>query len=400
MKLAKKYFIPVVAVLAVAAVVLILLMTRDGIFSGSGDQSVERPFQVFRMDLSDKITEIGEVKPIRVFSLRFPVDEKVVKIYVSEDEIVKKGDPLLCIDDTQVLSRKNSLESQILKTEYELAASETVNKKMKLELEENILNARNNVFLNERKKEVAREMFEKDLISRDKLDFIENQALAARNALEMLLEEEKKVEKESLRVKAVEKTLESLKYQLKQLEEILNDCCLEAPADGKVIWMSQVKEGEIAVRGEPAVRVANLQEIEITTQLFESDVWRIERGAEIFVRSGEERIPAELKRISSVAEKSQSGTRFPCYLRAENIGERFRVGSNVEVLFLVDKRPNVLVVPLKYLIQKEGGSFVLKKEEKRVRETPVETGFDDTRYVEIIDGLKEGDTIIYPYERF
>lgn len=400
MRLSRKIILPAAAVFAAAALIIFLLFFSGVFSSRPAARSEERPFQVFRMDLADKITEIGEVKPVRVYSLHFPVDEKVVGVYVGEDDEVNKGDRLLCVDDKGVLVRKNSLEAQILKTEYELAASERMAKKAKLELEEKILQARNNLSINQRRSEAAEEMFNRDLVSKEKLEFIQNQARAAQNALDMLLEEEKKTGSESLRVEAAAKTLESLKYQKEQVNEVLENCCLEAPVAGKVIWMSQVKEGELAAGGEVAVRVADLKEVEIITHLFESDVWRIEKGAEIFIRSGEERIPAELKRISSVAEKSQAGTRFPAYLRAENTGERFRVGSNVEVIFLVDKRENVPVVPLKYLIQKEAGTFVLKKDNGRVKEVPVETGFDDTRYAEVLYGLEEGDTIIYPHERF
>ncbi len=401
MKQKQRFLILISIISIIVIIILFLLIVKPGSGKiGESRSSLERPFKVFRMDLHDKLTEVGEVSPVEVYSLRFPLSEKITRVFVSEDDPVNEGDMLLCIDNTQILSQKKSLEARILKTEYDLRTSSVMDSKRKLEIEEKILETENSVSISKRKLEAAREMFSEELISKEKLDFIENQTEVLENTLKVLNEEEKNLEYESLKTEALSKTLESLKFQLKQVDKVLEECCLESPVDGKVIWMERVKVGGFAPKNEVVIRIADMDKVEIKTYLFESDIWRIEEGAEIYVRSGEKRIPASLKRISQVAEKSASGNRFPCYLQASNIEERFRVGSNVEVVFLVDKRPDVLVVPLKYLIQKEGKSTVLKKTDDHIEEVPVETGFDDTKYIEIRKGLKEGDTIIYPYERF
>ncbi|MFW6131773.1 MAG: efflux RND transporter periplasmic adaptor subunit [Candidatus Aminicenantaceae bacterium] len=401
MKQKQKFLILISIISIIVIIILFLLIVKPGSGKfGESRSSLERPFKVFRMDLHDKLTEVGEVSPVEVYSLRFPLSEKITRVFVSEDDPVNEGDMLLCIDNTQILSQKKSFEARILKTEYDLRTSSVMDSKRKLEIEEKILETENSVSVSKRKLEAAREMFSEELISKEKLDFIENQTKALENTLKVLNEEEKNLEYERLKTEALSKTLESLKFQLKQVDKVLEKCCLESPVDGKVIWMERVKVGGFAPKNEVVIRIADMDKVEIKTYLFESDIWRIEEGAEIYVRSGEKRIQASLKRISQVAEKSASGNKFPCYLQASNIEERFRVGSNVEVVFLVDKRPDVLVVPLKYLIQKEGKSTVLKKTDDHIEEVPVETGFDDTKYIEIRKGLKEGDTIIYPYERF
>ncbi|MFB0566894.1 MAG: efflux RND transporter periplasmic adaptor subunit [Candidatus Aminicenantaceae bacterium] len=399
-KIRKSIVFSIIAVLAVIVILLILFKGRLFPPSGGEDFSSERPFKVFYTDLFDKINEIGEVHPVEIYNLRFPVSEEVSKIYVSEDSMVKKGDLLICVDNTQISAQTKSLEAKVLEAEYNLRASDVYDSKKTLEIQEKKMNAKNTVAMSDKTLAAAQELLSKKLISKEKLELIKNQNEAAHKAFEIILEEEKNAEDEKLKTEALSKNLESLRFQLRQASKILEECCLKSPIDGKVIWMKRLKAGELAAKNEVAVRVADMDEVEIKAYLFESDVWRVESGAEIFIRSGEEKIPAAIKRISDVAEQLQGGNKFPCYLSSTNVGGRFRVGSNVEVVFLVDKRPNILVVPLKYLVQKKGQFFVFKKENGRIKEILVEVGFDDTKYIEIMSGLEEGDTIIYPYERF
>lgn len=242
-------------------------------------------------------------------------------------------------------------------------------------------------------------MASKALLSKDQEAYYASQVEIARKNIAIVDLERKKIEDDEIKDRLNRKNLENLQFQRESVRAKLSDCFLKSPIDGKVIWLKKLSVGDIVDPADIAVRVADINKLEIKALLFESDIWRIESGANIYIRSGEEKIPAVLKRISRIGESSASGNKFPCFLNIDNASGRFRVGSSVEVVFQVDKRARVLAIPLKYLQQKGGVYSVLIQEPRRIVERAVEIGIDDTKYVEIRGGLKEGDILVFPSGR-
>jgi multidrug efflux pump subunit AcrA (membrane-fusion protein) len=67
------------------------------------------------------------------------------------------------------------------------------------------------------------------------------------------------------------------------------------------------------------------------------------------------------------------------------------------VNFLVDSKPDVLWVPSEAAKKKEGKSTVLVKQGRgNPEERAVTTGLSDGKRMEIVSGLKEGETVLIP----
>ncbi len=355
-----------------------------------------RPFRVMRLDMFDRIVELGEVSAQTVFSLRFPIREKVISVSITEDQEVKRGQTLACVDSRTLLSQEKELEARALEAKYNLDSFETLQANRLLELETRKIQADLEFQQAQKRLDAAKDMIAQNLLPPDQKGVYEGQVKSARLTQEIVDRERQRADEDLQKKEVFAKTREHLEFQLQQTRAALKDCCLRAPIAGKVVWIKKMGLGDFVDPSEVIVRVADMAKIEVRALLFENDIWRIEKNAEVYIQSGEERIPATIKRISRIGEPGQGGNKFPCTLDAPNLHDRFRIGSSVEVVFLADKKPSVLVVPLKYLVEKDGAYQVYKQVEGKVVLVPVEIGSDDTKYVEIKSGLAEGDTVIYP----
>ena len=59
-----------------------------------------------------------------------------------------------------------------------------------------------------------------------------------------------------------------------------------------------------------------------------------------------------------------------------------------------DVHENTLAVPKKAMVPEAGATFLFVAESDTVRKVPVETGYADDRFIEILAGLDEGDTVV------
>ena len=76
-----------------------------------------------------------------------------------------------------------------------------------------------------------------------------------------------------------------------------------------------------------------------------------------------------------------------------------RSGMSVDVDIITEKKENVLMIPQRVVMTKDGGKYVrvLRGEGKyqNVEEVKIETGiYDSEGQIEITKGLKEGDKVI------
>ncbi|MFK5881088.1 MAG: efflux RND transporter periplasmic adaptor subunit [Sulfurospirillum sp.] len=171
----------------------------------------------------------------------------VIKIGVDEGDRVKKGQLLYEIDSKEVDSAK---------TQVELAISQA---KLASQMYENQYQ---NVELNLQR---YRRLLKKDMVS--KYD-VENLELAEKNLKAMV-----KISKEQ--IKQAKAKLQEVLNQYKYLR-------ITAPNDGVVI-AKNIKVGEMAMPGMPAIILSDLSDLKISTEISESNLKDIRLGEKVRV---------------------------------------------------------------------------------------------------------------------
>lgn len=171
----------------------------------------------------------------------------VTNVYVNEGEKVKRGQTLYTIDSREIDSaaRQSELSLQMYQNQY-------TNVKLNLERYKRLL--------------------EKDMVSKYE---VENLELAALNLQDM--------------ISIAKARLQEVKNQYKYLN-------IKAPNNGVVV-AKNIKVGEMAMPGMPAIVLSDLSELKISAEIPESNLSRITHGKKVIIE-----IPSlKLKAIGKIS---------------------------------------------------------------------------------------------------
>lgn len=157
----------------------------------------------------------------------------VTQVNVSDGDYVKKGDLLYTIDSKEIDSAKRQAESslQMYQNQY------------------------NNVLLNLKR---YKKLLEQDMVAKYE---VENLELAARNMEDMIT---------------------IAQARLSEVENQYNYLNVEAPNDGVVV-AANIKVGEMAMPGMPAVILSDLTNLKISAEIAEGNLDSIKHGKKVTV---------------------------------------------------------------------------------------------------------------------
>lgn len=171
----------------------------------------------------------------------------VTQVNVSEGEKVKKGQLLYTIDSKEIDSSLNQVELGISQAQLSLQMYQNQYENVKLNLER------------------YKRLLAKDMVS--KYD-VENLALAAKNLEDMISIATKQVEQAKARL-----------VEVKNQYQYLN---IKAPNNGVVI-SKNIKVGEMAMPGMPAIVLSDLSDLKISVEIAEGDLQKFPYGKKVKV---------------------------------------------------------------------------------------------------------------------
>ncbi|MBU0517671.1 efflux RND transporter periplasmic adaptor subunit [bacterium] len=170
---------------------------------------------------------------------------------------------------------------------------------------------------------------------------------------------------------------------------------LVSPIDG-VVTDILVRQGQMAMQGEPVVVVADLEKVKISFAVNHNDWQLISKSSPVSIRlnggSGKE-IPAAMSEISIAADAE---TRlFNVWVEAENIDGSLQPGLLVDTRVVVIQKPDVILTPRDAVVKRNdvAGVFVVNSDGKAVF-TPLRTAESNTSYIVAAGGLQAGQTVV------
>src|SRR6058998_4158194 len=96
-------------IIAVSAVVVLALIVIISVLASRKDEPEVTTVKVdVRPELRSTVTASGEVRPIRYIKLTSEVPGRILEIYVNAGDQVKKGQPLVRVDPTQLQSSQEA----------------------------------------------------------------------------------------------------------------------------------------------------------------------------------------------------------------------------------------------------------------------------------------------------
>jgi RND family efflux transporter MFP subunit len=220
----------------------------------------------------------------------------VTEVKVSEGEFVKKGQLLYTIDSKEIDSALTQVKLGISQAQLSLQMYQNQYTNVKLNLERH------------------KRLLEKDMVSKFE---VENLSLAEQNLANMIYIAQKQV----IQAQA-------------QLEEVNNQyryLNIKAPNDG-VIVSKNIKVGEMAMPGMPAIVLSDLSNLKISAEISENELSRIKKGTKVLINIPSQSIEA-IGKISAIIPNSNPMTHsFKIKVSFKNVYNKIYPGMYATVI--------------------------------------------------------------------
>ncbi|MDD5738444.1 MAG: efflux RND transporter periplasmic adaptor subunit [Candidatus Pacebacteria bacterium] len=173
---------------------------------------------------------------------------------------------------------------------------------------------------------------------------------------------------------------------------------LKAPITG-VVTLQNAKPGEIAQAGAIMVSLISQAEFEIETNIPEVDVAKVQLGDNATVTldayGSDTKFQAKVTKIDPSETTLEGVATYKTTLQFTQKDERIKSGFTANVDILTAQKENVIAVPYRAVITKNGDKVVKVVNDGKITETPVVLGLRGSDgNVEITQGITEGDKVI------
>ncbi|MBI3741708.1 MAG: efflux RND transporter periplasmic adaptor subunit, partial [Chloroflexi bacterium] len=146
-----------------------------------------------------------------------------------------------------------------------------------------------------------------------------------------------------------------------------------------------------------AAAIVDLSSLQVRVTLSEVDIAKIKTGqtAQMTVDAlSGKTYNAQVQTVSPVGTVTQGVVNYPVTLVVSNVDGAIKPGMTANLAIAVERRENVLIIPNR-AVRTQGNSktvtVLFKGEQISV---PIGTGLSNDSFVEVTNGLNEGDTVI------
>ena len=189
--------------------------------------------------------------------------------------------------------------------------------------------------------------------------------------------------------------LQLAQLKLQKLRQQLEEARLYAGMDGVVVYKNDISAGETIGAYTTIVKISDPKSLQIT--FTHDDVDELQNGMEMELQIGNReetyvgkivQVPADLPPDATDAEKKM------VRIDMETIPDDVELGDSVYISLLMEKRENVVVLPMSAISKVGTRRYVRVLKDGIPEERDVELGLQSNNMVEIVSGLEVGETIV------
>ncbi len=394
----KKKTLIIIGVIAVALIVVLIAGKKAGWFGASGNIKDVEITKIEPIQIVETVSATGKIQPELEIKLSSEVSGEIIELPVVEGQLVEKGDLLVRINPDIYQSSLLRSRAGLQNVRANYAQAEANLKEAKANYERN------------------KTLFDKGVISKAEWD----RAVAAFEVAEASKN-------------AAYYSMQSASATVTEATDNLARTSIFSPMRGTISKLA-VELGERVVgtqqmAGTEIMRVANLANMEVEVDVNENDIVKVSVNDSTIVE-----VDAYLKRefkgvVTEISNSAIEGltadqvTNFKVKVKIlkssyedllegkpENYSP-FRPGMTATVDIITRKKDNVIGVPISAIVIKNDTTStpgkkpadaltdkkfetVFVKDGNQAKLRVVTTGIQDNRNIEIVSGLKEGETVI------
>jgi HlyD family secretion protein len=210
----------------------------------------------------------------------------------------------------------------------------------------------------------------------------------------------------SLRSAKARFELREKKY--KKLQKQLENCTIEAPSPGMVVYgtdrrgRTNIEEGETVREREEIMSLPNASEMIVEVEVPESSINQIKKGQKAVVTtdvSPDEKLEGEVIKVATMPEPqdwlmSGQSRVYAAEIKIQTNDISIRPGMSARAEIFIDKVENTLMVPVQCVANRGGEKICYVKTPNGHKTVNVETGIFNENYVQIKSGLKQDQPVM------
>ena len=331
----------------------------------TGIKVVEPPtvkvITVKRGDISVPLVAIGTIFPEYESKIGPKISGTIEIVYVDEGDTVQKGQPLVQLDQKNLLIAVRQGQAAVRVAEAQLKEAEVKGENLKKE------------------KERLANLLKKNVISQQKYDDIDTAYSMAVTGMEVIRAQ-----------------ILSSRENLAMAEQNLSDTVIIAPFAGLIVERF-INQGEFVstMPPSPLFLMMNIDKVKTEIGLPEIHIARIHLGNPVDVTV--DTYPGIIFKgtVSTINPMVDPVSRaFMVKVEIPNKDHRLKPGMFARVKIYPTIHKGALIVPFKSVMKREGTTVVFVIEGTTVKLRAVTAGITNEREIEVIDGVKEGEEVV------
>ncbi|WP_102797153.1 efflux RND transporter periplasmic adaptor subunit [Bowmanella denitrificans] len=175
---------------------------------------------------------------------------------------------------------------------------------------------------------------------------------------------------------------------VEELERQVDSLAIRAPVKG-IVGNHLVEQMAAVSQSQPLITLVDLSAFEAELQVPESYADELGLGMDVELQLAGTTLTGQLKAISPEVRDRQVTTRVRLLDQPQGLRQNQRLSARI----LLENRPDTLMVKRGAFLQ-SGGSLGYKVEGETAYRTAIRTGVSSISHVELLSGVKEGDTLI------
>jgi HlyD family secretion protein len=351
------------------------------------------PFQEF-------IPIMGNVLPINTFYLNAVEGGRVEEIYLEAGTLVKEGDGILRLANTNLLLDIMWREAELFQQSNNLRNTRLSMEQYRLRLNQDLAEINNQLRQQKRTYERYKELVKDNLISKHEYELAKDQYEYLIERKELTIESQKNdLEFRLGQIDALEASLKRMQDNLEIVKQKQDNLTIRAPVSGHLTALN-AEIGQSKSPGQPLGQIDVLEGFRVRAAIDEHYIARIETG-----RTGEFDFAG--KSYGLVVKKIYPEVidgRFEVDMEFVDAGpEEITRGQTLHIRLELGDISEAILLPRGGFYQTTGGNwaYVVDESENVATKRKIRLGRQNPQVFEVLEGLGPGDRVITSsYESF
>lgn len=376
-----------------AAIIIFVIITSTGGAKLNVDKERLSIAAATQGVFQENIPVNGVVMPITTIYLDALEGGRVEEKFVEDGAIMKKGDPILRLSNTDLELSLVNQETQVynLLTQMQIsqnqASQNTINKvNQYTDVENGLIEAKRVYDLNKK-------LYDKDVIARQDLIKAENDYNYQKERMRL---SKKILKQDSMAVKQEKGQVASSYARTENALELMRrkvaDLVVRAPVDGQLTSLD-AEIGQSKNKGERLGQIDVLSGFKVRVDIDEHYISRIYTGQTGSFDFNGANYTLVIKKVYTQITNG----RFQVDMEFEaEVPEGIRRGQTLQIRVALSQEKQALLIPKGGFFQQTGGNWIFKVSDdgSTAYKVNIALGSQNTEYYEVLSGLEPGDKVI------